>query len=117
MTGEGTHRTWGEAVAPLARKLRLAAALPGTSASWNSAGSKAFLHLLEEMVHKLDVDAPARISELRAERDTALDRLAEAEMAPAEARSVPPHRPARLAPSADTKRFSAAHLVIGGAPL
>ena len=96
--GEGTSGTWGDAVAPLARKLRLAAALPGTSASWNSAGSKAFLHLLEEMAHKLDVVAPARINELRAERDTALDRLAEAEMALAEARSRIRDLEARSAP-------------------
>jgi len=77
--GEGPSGTWGEAVAPLARKLRVAAALPGFDARWNSTGAKAFLQILEAMAHKLDVVAPARIAELEKERDAALTRLAEAE--------------------------------------
>lgn len=80
MMGAGTQ-AWREVIAPLAQRLRVAAALPGTSASWNSTGSKAFLTILEAMAHKLDVVAPEKIEELRRERDAALDRLAETEAA------------------------------------
>lgn len=77
--GKDPCETWGDAIAPLARKLRVAAALPGFDARWNSVGAKAFLQILEAMAHKLDVVAPARIAELEKERDAALTRLAEVE--------------------------------------
>lgn len=82
MTAEARRaETWSEAVAPLARKLRVAAALPGFEARWNSVGARAFLEILEAMAHKLDVVAPARIAELERERDAACARLKEAEAA------------------------------------
>lgn len=84
--GKGPCETWGDAIAPLARKLRVAAALPGFDARWNSVGAKAFLRILEAMAHKLDVVAPARIAELEKERDAALTRLAEVEAELARAR-------------------------------
>lgn len=70
---------WRATIAPLAARLRVAAAFPGLSASWNSAGSRAFLEILESMAWKLDVAAPRRIAELEAERDEALARLREME--------------------------------------
>jgi hypothetical protein len=72
---------WREAIAPFAQRLRVAAALPGFEARWNSVGAKALLSVLEEMARKLDLVAPARIEELRRERDAALARLAETEAA------------------------------------
>lgn len=77
----GRAETWSAAVEPLARKLRVAAALPGFDARWNSAGARAFLEILEAMAHKLDVVAPERIAELERERDAACARLKEAEAA------------------------------------
>jgi hypothetical protein len=70
---------WRATIAPLAARLRVAAAFPGLSASWNSTGSRAFLEILESMAWKLDVAAPRRIAELEAERDEALARLREME--------------------------------------
>ena len=104
--GEG-DQTWGEAIAPLAQKLRVAAALPGTSASWNSTGARAFLKLLEEMAHKLDVVAPTRIDALREERDAALARLAdtEAELATARDRIVKLERMRKTSPGPLSRLF------------
>lgn len=64
----GEEGTWGEAIAPLARKLRVAAALPGFDTRWNSAGARAFLQILEAMAHKLDVVATARDRIVKLER-------------------------------------------------
>jgi hypothetical protein len=70
---------WRKTIAPLAARLRVAAALPGTSASWNSVGSKAFLEILKEMAWKLDVVVPRRIAALEAELDAARAAQVEAE--------------------------------------
>jgi hypothetical protein len=78
---------WREAIAPFAQRLRVAAALPGFEARWNSVGAKAFLIILEDMSRKLDVVAPARIEELRRERDLAVARLVMTERELAEARA------------------------------
>jgi len=103
----GEEGTWGEAIAPLARKLRVAAALPGFDARWNSAGARAFLQILEAMAHKLDVVAPARIGALREERDAALARLAdtEAELATARDRIVMLERMRKTSPGPLSRLF------------
>jgi hypothetical protein len=78
---------WRETIAPMTQRLRVTAALPGFEARWNSVGARAFLSVLEEMAHKLDVVAPARIEELRRERDLAVARLEATERELSEARA------------------------------
>lgn len=78
---------WREAIAPFTQRLRVAASLPGFEARWNSLGARAFLSVLEEMARKLDLVAPARIAELRRERDLAVARLEAMERELSEARA------------------------------
>jgi hypothetical protein len=107
MSRAGQGETWGDAIAPLARKLRVAAALPGFDARWNSVGAKAFLQILEAMAHKLDVVAPARIAELEKERDAALTRLAEVEAELArEQQRIRALKPLRKPSPAPSRSFS-----------
>lgn len=53
---ERPHGTWGDAVAPLVRKLEVAAALK-QEAVWTAEGTAPFAKLLKEMARTLDEDA------------------------------------------------------------
>ena len=77
---EDDRGPWRDAVDPHVKRLQIAAHFPGVSASWNSAGAAALKELIEGMAWKLDVVAPKRIADVRAERDAARDELARTQL-------------------------------------
>ncbi|EPX84792.1 hypothetical protein [Salipiger mucosus] len=63
---ENTAKTWKDLVAPLARKLDIAAKFD-EQATWNATGAASFRDILKEMARMLDEVAPKREASLRQE--------------------------------------------------